>query len=405
MEMKATAETGRPPALLAYSDGVDGPRTAPAVVAAATGAGPVEVLMGWTPESRSWLSEASVRGRTVMAGYAVAEAVAAGRLHYLPVRLSTVPRLLADLRPDIAVVTGVRRGRNLVYRGTVGFGPAATRVARAVVVEVDRHGADLGGPPIEGDIVTTFERPAVDGPPLATRGADEVDFAVGRNVRSVLPEDPTLQFGPGGISEGVVAALDRPVRIWSGLVTEAVADLDRRGLLRGHITAAYVWGGPAIEAVARAGKLRLLPVEETHDIGEVARIDRFVGCNTALQVGLDGSVNVERVAGRSVAGIGGHADFCAAAARSAGGVSVIALRSTTRGGQSTIVPQVEVVSTPRCDVEVVVTEHGVADLRGVDDDERARRIATVAAPQHRAWLADAAHGGAESSRPRKTSHP
>ncbi len=406
MEIKAAAMTRPQASLLAYSDGVDSPRTAPAVVAAAAGAGPVEVLMGWTPESRSWLSGPSVRGRTVMAGYAVAEAVAAGRLNYLPVRLSAVPRLLADLRPDLAVVTGVRRGRDLVYRGTVGFGPAAARAARAVVVEVDPHGPDLGGPPIEGDIVATVERPASDGPPLVTRGADEVDLAVGQNVRSVLPEDPTLQFGPGGISEGVVAALDRPVGIWSGLATEAVADLDRRGLLRGHITAAYVWGGTAIEAVARAGKLRLLPVEETHDISGVARIDRFVGCNTALQVGLDGSVNVERVAGRTVAGIGGHADFCAAAARSAGGVSVIALRSTTRGGQSTIVPRVEVVSTPRCDVEVVVTEHGVADLRGVDDDERARRIVRVAAPEHRAWLAGAARAGDESDRlPRQTSRP
>ena len=195
-----------------------------------------------------------------------------------------------------------------------------------------------------------------------------------------------MQFGPGGIGEGVVAALDRPVRLWTGLVTDAMAGLHRRGLLLGSITSAYTWGGEAIAQVARAGKLRLLPVEETHDVSRVGAIDRFVGCNTALQLGLDGSVNVERVGGRVVAGIGGHADFCAAAARSVGGLSVIALRSTTRSGASTIVPRVEVVSTPRCDVEVVVTEHGVADLRGADDVERARRIAAVAAPEHREEL-------------------
>ena len=86
------------------------------------------------------------------------------------------------------------------------------------------------------------------------------------------------------------------------------------------MTAAYVWGGEAINAVARSGKLNLLPVEQTHDISRVASIDRFVGCNTALQVGLDGSVNVERVGNRAVAGIGGHADFCAAATRSLDGV-------------------------------------------------------------------------------------
>jgi acyl-CoA hydrolase len=378
------------PPLLAYADGVDSARSAPHVVAAAAGRAGVEVLMGWTPERRNWLSSPAVRGRTVMAGYAVAEAVAAGRLSYLPVRLSAVPRLLADLRPDVAVVTGVRRGPDLVYAGSVGIGPAAARFARAVVVEVDPGGVDLGGPAIEGPIVATLERPAADDA-LVVRGPDEVELAVGRNVVSVLPEDPTLQFGPGGISEGVVAALDRPVRIWSGLVTEAVADLHRRGLLRGSVTAAYVWGGEAINAVARSGQLSLLPVDQTHDISRVAGIDRFVGCNTALQVGLDGAVNVERVGNRSVAGIGGHADFCAAATRSLDGLSIIALRSTTRGGQSTIVPAVDVVSTPRCDVEVVVTEHGVADLRGVDDAERARRIALVAAPAHRAWLDQARH--------------
>src|SRR5207244_1919028 len=118
----------------------------------------------------------------------------------------------------------------------------------------------------------------------ASRAADEVDLAIGRHVLAVLPDEPTLQFGPGGIGEGVVAALDRPVSIWSGLVTESMADLHRRGLLRQPITAGYVWGGAAIRDVARAGRLRLRPVEETHDISRVAAIDRFVGCNTALQV-------------------------------------------------------------------------------------------------------------------------
>jgi acyl-CoA hydrolase len=381
--------TERP--ILAYADGADSARSAPAVIAEAAGASEPEVLLGWTPEKRAWLASPSVRGRTVMAGYALSGAVADGRLRYMPVRLSAVPRLLAGLRPDIAVVTGVRRGPDLVYGGSVGLGPAAARSARAVVVEVDPEGVDLGGPTIEGPIVATVDRPAPGGPLPRARRADEVDFAVGRHVVSVLPEDATLQFGPGGIGEGVVAALDRPVAIWSGLVTEAMAELDDRGLLRGRITGGYVWGGPAIAAVARAGKLRLLPVEETHDVSRVASIDRFVGCNTALQVGLDGSVNVERVGGRTVAGIGGHADFCGAAARSAGGVSIVALRSTTKDGASTIVPEVDVVSTPRCDVEVVVTEHGVADLRGLDDTERARRIAAIAAPEHHDKLAEWGH--------------
>jgi acyl-CoA hydrolase len=378
---------GVPAALLVYADGVDSARSAPAVVAGASRERDADVLLGWTPEDRAWLASPGLQGRTVMAGYALAGAVAQGRLRYLPVRLSAVPGLLWGLQPQLAVVTGVRRGRDYAYLGTVGIGPAAARAARALVVEVDPDGADLGGPLIEGPIVATVERPPAGGSPPAPRGIDAVDLEIGRLVVSVLPDDPTLQLGPGGIALGVVAALDRPVRIWTGLLTEAMADLDRRGLLRGRITAGYVWGGSAIASLAGAGKLQLLPVEETHDVSRVAAIDRFVGCNTALQVGLDGSVNVERVRGRIVAGIGGHADFAAAAACSLGGISVIALRATTRSGASTIVPEVEVVSTPRCDVDVVVTEHGVADLRGLDDAARAVRIAAIAAPEHRDQLA------------------
>jgi acyl-CoA hydrolase len=211
-------------------------------------------------------------------------------------------------------------------------------------------------------------------------------MVIGRHVASLLPEEPTLQHGPGGIAEAIMATIDRPVRVWSGVVTDAVPALEERGLLLGPATTAYAWGDKPVAELAAAGKLRLVPVEETHDLTRVSAIERFVACNTALQVGLDGSINVERVGGRYVAGIGGHADFCAAAARSVGGISVIALRSTTRAGASTIVGEVEVVSTPRCDVEVIVTEHGVADLRGVDDAERARRIAVIAAPQHRSAL-------------------
>jgi acyl-CoA hydrolase len=377
--------------LIAYADGPDSARSAPGLIAELSGLRNPAVLMGWTPEERPWLQSPTLRGFTIMAGYALAGAVSERRLQYLPVRLSAVPRLVAGLlRPDIAIVTGVRRGSELVFASSAGWGPAAARAAQGVVVEVDDDAADLGAPPIPGRIIATVPRPAPAGRVPLPRRPRDLDLAIGRNVVSALPDEPTLQLGPGGVAEAVVACLDRPVKIWSGLVTDAMADLERRGLLVGVITAAYAWGGACITEVARAGRLRLRPLEETHDLTRISNMERFVGCNTALQVGLDGSVNVERVGGRVVAGIGGHADFCAAAARSIGGLSVIALASTTPKGASAIVPRVDVVSTARSDVELVVTEHGVADLRGVDDAERAHRIAAIAAPQYRQSLQAAA---------------
>jgi acyl-CoA hydrolase len=367
----------------AYADGVDMARVAPADAAAlagSPGADP-EVLLGWVPDGPAWLDTA--RGHTVMAGYALATAVAEGRLRYLPVRLSAVPGLLRDRAPEVAVVGAVRRGDELVYGESVGIGPAAARAARAVVVEVDPHGPDLGGPPVVGPIVATVERVAGARPRPSPRPPEELDLAIGRRVAKLLPDGATIQLGPGGIADAIATSIERPVGVWSGLVADAVAGLAARGLLVGAATAAYTWGGDPVARLAADGRLRLVPVDETHDAATLASIERFVACNTAVQVGLDGAVNVERVGGRQVAGIGGHADFAAGASRSPGGLSLVALRSTTRRGGSTIVPRVDVVSTPRCDIDVVVTEHGVADLRGVDDEERARRIAELAAPEHR----------------------
>jgi acyl-CoA hydrolase len=378
-------------ALVAYADGPDAPRSSPQAVLGdlgASGEAP-PVLLGWTPEDREWLHSPDLRGWTVMAGYALGPAVLDGRLRYLPVRLSAVPRLLSQtLVPDVAVVTAVRRGSDLAFGSSVGWGPALVRAARAVVVEVDEEGPDLGGPLVAGPITRTITRPP-GGPCPQPRRPDEVDRQVGRHVAGLLPSDATLQVGPGGIADGVLESIDKPVRIASGLVSDAVAGLAERGLLIGRAEAGYAWGGSALKRLAADGRLALLPVEETHDLTAISARERFVACNTAVEVGLDGAVNVEVAGGRRIAGIGGHADFATAAARSPGGMSVIALRATTRSGRSTIVDRVQVVSTPRCDVDVVVTEFGVADLRGADDFQRAEALISVAAPEHRQELARA----------------
>jgi acyl-CoA hydrolase len=148
----------------------------------------------------------------------------------------------------------------------------------------------------------------------------------------------------------------------------------------------YAWGGDDLAALSAAGRLRLVPSDQSHAIDRLAGFEQFTAVNSALEVGLDGAANVEVLDGRPVSGIGGHADFNAAAARSADGLSIVALTATRRG-RSTIVPAVEKVSTPATDVHVVVTEHGVADLRGADAVERRRRLVAVAAPEFRDQLA------------------
>lgn len=378
-----------------YADGADSPRTSPAEVAAL--AGLVEshtVMLGWMPGRMAWVDELNVGASTTMAGYGLASAIAAGRITALPVRLSAVPSMLQLSPPAAGVVTGIRRGDSLAFGASVGYGDVLARVAQRLIVEIDEDGDDLGAPLIEGNIVATTTRPpASHESAKKSRAADEIDLAIGALVASLLPDEPTLEFGPGGIGEGIARAINRPVHIVSGLVTESMAELHDRELLLSPVIAAYAWGGESIRRLARSGMLKLTPLTRTHDISWLSSIPRFVGCNTAIQVGLDGAVNVERVGSRTISGLGGHADFCAAASRSVGGMSLIALRSTTSGGTSTIVNVVEVVSTPRCDINVIVTEHGVADLRGAGIADRARRLIAIAAPEHRAQLEEQSQSG------------
>ncbi len=382
-----TAARGGP--LIVYADGPGEPRSSPSVVAAAAGlSGPPEVILGVMFDNHPWMSSPDLRGRATMAGFAARRAVAEGRLTPVSIRLSAIAALVTRAQPDVCVVTGVPRGDGFAFGATIGWGAAAARAAKAVVVEVDEDGFDYGGMLIPGNIVATIPRPAAyDVPEFASRPADEIDLRIGAFVASLIPDDATLQFGPGGIAEGIGRALDRPVSIWTGLVTDTMAELAPRGLLKGAVTGGYIWGGEPCRDLARAGLLDHQPIEVTHDIGRISAIPRFVGCNTALQVGLDGSVNVERVNGRTITSIGGHSDFCTGAVRSLGGISIIALRSTTPSGASAIVAEVETVSTQRSDISVVVTEHGIADLRGIGDEERARRITAIAAPEHRDALA------------------
>ncbi len=159
----------------------------------------------------------------------------------------------------------------------------------------------------------------------------------------------------------------------SGLIGDAVHDLARRGLLVGTPRGAYLAGTQPLYDWSD-GRNLLESVEVTHDVSRLAAYDCFVAINTALEVDPFGQVNVERVAGEPVGGIGGHADFALAASRSRHGLSIIALPSTHRAGPTLVEQLSAPVTTSRADVDVVVTEHGVADLRGLDDRERERTL-------------------------------
>jgi acetyl-CoA hydrolase len=129
-------------------------------------------------------------------------------------------------------------------------------------------------------------------------------------------------------------------------------------------------------------------LDSTHAIPVLAATDRLFSVNGAIEVDLSGQVNAEVAAGRYLGAVGGQVDFVRGALASTGGRAIIALPSTTADGRrSRIVASLGgPVTTPRSDADLVVTEHGVADLRAVPLAERARRLVAVAHPKFREEL-------------------
>jgi acyl-CoA hydrolase len=168
------------------------------------------------------------------------------------------------------------------------------------------------------------------------------------------------------------------------MVTDAVIELEARGLLIGSPLGTYAVGSRRLYSWLGA-RPSLRRLEHTHDPSRLASADTpFFAINTAIEIDAVGQVNVERTHSSPVGGVGGQPDFAAAAAACSGGLSVVALVSHGPAGSSLVERLSAPTTTPRHDVDVVVTERGVADLRGLSDTGRRRALTRLWGEQPRA---------------------
>ena len=367
----------RPGTRIALGDGCGTPMSLHAPLARAAAGKDVGLVLGWMPGRAPDLDPTAFADvRVVGGGPGVRSMVESGAAQFVPCRLSAVPALLAGaLRPDLLVATLVRGPDGLHLGAEAGYlrGLVDSGVPIAATVSSATPFAEVG-PPIPLEQVTIVGETA--DPPIEIPGAvpTEADEAIARHVAALVPEGARVQIGPGRLSQAMVAALEVPVRIDSGLLPEPVVDLDANGLLIGEPVATYLCGTRRLYEWAD-GRRILHPVEFTHDIGRLSArgAPPLIALNAALEIDLDGQVNVEGV-GRAAAGmIGGHPDFAAAGVRGSG-MSVIAIPSLVKGAPTLVERLSRPVTTASHDVEVVVTEHGVADLRGLGRAERRRAL-------------------------------
>ncbi len=369
----------RPGCTVALADGAGAPSEVCAdLCAAAREAGGVRLITGWLLEPPPGLDFAAFSEvRTFMAGYGLAAGISDGTVRYVPAAVSQLPALLAGAwRPDTVVLSARRSSRGLTFGSEVSWIAAAVANAQHCLVEINDALPDAARPGLlDGEKLTvvgeTWRAPIN----VARARQNEATKRIGAELAELVPAGAGIQFGPGAIGEALVAALNRPVSIDSGIITDAVVDLADRGLLIGQPLGTYLVGSPRLYEWAN-GRAVLDRIEITHDSSRLSGRN-LVAVNTALEIDSLGQINVEAVGARRISGIGGHADYAISGSRGVHGLSIIALPSV-RNGRSTLVDRLSApVSTPRWAVDVVVTEFGRADLRGLSDDERRTAIGAL----------------------------
>jgi len=288
----------------------------------------------------------------------------------------------------------------------VGVALPAARTAPLVIAQVNPNMPRTRGNcwlhASQIDAWVDVDEPLLEYPPPPVVGG--VERAIGRHVATLVPDGATVQVGVGAIPQAVLEALDghRDLALHSllvdagvGLVERGVVTCAAKRLHRGRMDIAEAMGTRRLfDFVRDNDRINMESSEFVHDPDVVARIDRFVSINSALEIDLTGQVTAESLGARQVAGIGGQFDFVLGAGRSRGGAAIIALPSTGRDGQvSRIVAQLgagAAVTTPRYLADWVVTEHGTAKLKGRGERERAAALIAVAHPRFREELERAA---------------
>jgi len=345
------------------------------------------------PENCDYLSFTSYSGAGANRTLA-----AAGALDILPAHYSELPGILsrAPLRAGVLFLSLPPAGPDGSYGLGLGADYVATLIghARTVIAEVNDQVPDIACDRRltrdEIDVLVHVSRPPPEYPPADARGEHD---AIAAHVAGLIPDGATIQLGIGAIPSAIASRLrgHRDLGIHTGVSTDAVAELIEAGVVTGArksldpglAVTGFLMGTRRLIACAAADtSIQLRDTRYTHDPAVLAAQHKFVAINSAIEVDLTGAVNCETAAGRYVGAVGGATDFLRGAARSEGGVPVIALPSTAGAASRIVAALSGPASQSRADAGVIVTEYGVADLRGLTLSQRRDRMLAIAHPGH-----------------------
>lgn len=354
-------------------------------------------------------SSRRIRSVSLFVGPALRGPVAEGRADVMPVFLSEIPDLfLSGAIPlDVALLqlSPPNRHGHCTLGTSVDTALAASVSARIVLAEInERMPRTLGHSVVPLSRVKAFTRtdralfehsPA---PPSA------VESQIGAIVADLVEDGSCLQMGIGAIPDAVLARLGNKhelgvhTEMFSDglvpLVENGVVTNSRKKVHAGRTVASFVSGTRKVfDFVDDNQTVEMHPCDRTNDTALIAKNERVVAINSALEVDLSGQVCADSIGHRIYSGIGGQMDFIRGAARSVGGKPIIAMPSTAAGGTlSRIVLELKPgagVVTTRGHVRWVVTEYGAANLHGKTLRERGEALISIAHPDFRRELSDA----------------
>lgn len=331
----------------------------------------------------------------------------AGKLDAIPCHISAVAELLEEgtIRSDVVMlqVSPPNEHGQHSFSLVNDYLRAAMKRARVVVAEINAQAPWTPcDEPLRSEEITVAVH--TDRAPLEmpTAKFGDTERALAAHLADVITDRATLQVGIGAVPEAILAMLAnrRGLGVHSGMIGDSIIDLvesgaitnEHKGIDAGVTITGVLFGTERLYRFAhRNPDLRLCHTRHTHGAATLSKIQRLVSINSALEVDLTGQVNAEAIGKNHIGAVGGQVDFVRAAVQSPDGVSIIALTSLGRNGESKIVSALSgPVTTARSDVDVVATEYGIARLRGKSLRARIKAMVAIAAPEHRDALLEAA---------------
>ena len=323
-----------------------------------------------------------------------------------------IPKLFCEgyLPPDVVLIHVSPPDKHgfCSFGISVDYTKPAAQVAKTVVAQVNPNMPRTHGDSFihvaEIDFIVESEQPILE---LQPPRIGPVEEAIGKHIAGLVDDGSCLQLGIGGIPDAVLLFLHEKndLGIHSEMFSEGVVDLYNEGVItnrnktinRDKMAATFLMGTRRLyDFVDDNPAVNMFPVNIVNDPYLIGQNDRVVAINSAIQVDLMGQVVADTMGAVQFTGIGGQVDFVRGAARSRDGKAIIALPATAKkGAVSRIVAALSpgtAVTTMRADVDYIVTEHGVAHLRGMGLRERAEALIAIADPAFRDQIREEAAG-------------